>query len=208
MARYTGAQCKLCRREGMELFLKGERCLGDKCGIKKRNYAPGQHGQRRPKLSEYGIQLREKQKAKKIYGVLEKQFHNYFLTADSMKGVTGESLLILLERRLDNAVLRLGFASSHSQARQLIRHGHILVNNEKINIPSHLVKMGDTVAIKEKSKDMGIIKSCLERVEIRGVPQWLSLDKEARKGEVVGVPTREDVTIPVEEKLIVELYSK
>ena len=192
----------------MELFLKGERCLGDKCAIKKRNYAPGQHGQRRPKLSEYGVQLREKQKAKRIYGAFERQFHNYFLAADSMKGVTGENLLILLERRLDNVILRLGFASSHSQARQLIRHGHILVKNAKVSIPSYLVKMGDLVAIREKSKGLAIIQSCLERVELRGVPQWLSLDKEAIKGEVVGVPAREDITIPIQEKLVIELYSK
>ncbi len=208
MARDTGPQCRLCRREGMELFLKGERCLSGKCAIKKRSYAPGQHGQRRPKLSEYGIQLREKQKAKRIFGILENQFRNYFLAADGMKGVTGENLLVLLARRLDNAVVALGFASSHNQARQLIVHGHILVNMKKVDTPSYLVKVGDVVSVKEKSKNLVIIQNCLDRVELRGVPRWLSLEKESMKGEIVAFPTRDEITLPIQEKLIVELYSK
>ena len=208
MARYTGAVCRLCRREGLKLFLKGERCFGDKCAIDKRHYAPGVHGQRRSKMSEYATQLREKQKAKRSYGLLEKQFKGYFSKAEKTKGITGENLLNLLERRFDNVVCLMGFANSSSQARQLVRHDHFIINGKKVNIPSYLLKVGDIIEVKEKSKGIEQIKNALERVEQKGIPQWIELDKQQMKGTVVGLPTREDITKPLQEQLIVELYSK
>jgi len=198
----------LCRRENLKLFLKGERCYTDKCAIERRNYPPGQHGQARKKFSDYGAQLREKQKVRRLYGVLENQFRNIFKEADRRKGITGETLLALLERRLDNTVYRLGFANSRNEARQLVRHNHLLVNQSKVNIPSYLVKPGDIIEVREKSKKIVHILEALEGVARRGVPQWLELDKEQLKGNVKGLPTREEITIPIQEKLIVELYSK
>ncbi|MBT0892853.1 30S ribosomal protein S4 [Geobacter hydrogenophilus] len=208
MARYTGPSCRLCRRENMELFLKGERCYTDKCAIKRRNYPPGQHGQGRPKVSNYGIQLREKQKVRRIYGVLEKQFRSYFEEADRMRGVTGENLLSLLERRLDNVVYRLGFASSRTEARILVRHNHFTLNGRKANIPSIQLKAGDVVELKEKSRKIACINESLDAVVRRGTPQWLELDKEGYKGVVKLLPAREDIAMPIQEQLIVELYSK
>jgi small subunit ribosomal protein S4 len=208
LARYTKSVCRLCRRENLKLFLKGERCYTEKCAIDRRSYAPGQHGQDRKKFSEYGTQLREKQKVKRLYGILEKQFSNTFKEADRQKGITGEILLSLLERRLDNAVYRLGFANSRNEARQLVRHNHFLVNQSKVNIPSYLVKPGDVIGLREKSKKIIRILEALEGVARRGVPQWLELDKEQLKGSMKGLPTREEITIPIQEKLIVELYSK
>lgn len=208
MARYIGSVCRLCRREGMRLFLKGERCYSEKCAVTRRNYAPGQHGQRRPKPSEYGLQLREKQKVKRMYGVLERQFRRYFARADRRKGITGENLLLTLEQRLDSVVYRLGFASSRAQARQLVCHGHFLVNNRKVDIPSYLVKSGDVIQVRERSRDLEPIKTALETVEQRGVPSWLELDKEEFKGIVQQLPTRDQITLPIQEQLIVELYSK
>lgn len=208
MARYTGACCRLCRRENTELFLKGERCFTDKCALKRRNYPPGQHGQSRAKVSSYGTQLREKQKVRRIYGILEKQFRGYFEKADRMKGVTGENLLALLEKRLDNIVYRLGFASSRSEARILVRHGHFKVNGKKVNIPSFQTKVGDVVELREKSRSINVINDSLEAVVRRGIPQWLELDKEGFKGTVKTNLTREDITTPIQEQLIVELYSK
>jgi small subunit ribosomal protein S4 len=208
LARYTNSVCRLCRREGMKLYLKGERCYSEKCAITRRNYAPGQHGQRRPKPSEYGLQLREKQKVKRIYGVLERQFRGYFGRADRRKGVTGENLLALLEQRLDSVVYRLGFASSRAQARQLVSHGHFLVNNRKVDIPSYLIKSGDVIQIRERSRTLDPIKMALETIEQRGIPTWLELDKGEFKGIVHQVPTRDQLTIPIQEQLIVELYSK
>ena len=192
----------------MELFLKGERCFTDKCAIKRRNYPPGQHGQGRPKVSSYGTQLREKQKVRRIYGILEKQFRGYFEKADRMKGVTGENLLSLLEKRLDNIVYRLGFASSRSEARILVRHRHFTVNGKKVNIPSYQVKVGDVVELREKSRSINVINEALEAVARRGIPQWLELDKENFKGTVKANVTREDLITPIQEQLIVELYSK
>ena len=208
MARYTKSVCRLCRRENLKLFLKGERCYTEKCAIERRNYPPGQHGQNRRKFSDYGSQLREKQKVKRLYGILENQFRNTFKEADRRKGITGETLLSLLERRLDNAVYRLGFANSRNEARQLVKHSHFLVNQTKVNIPSYLVKPGDIIQLREKSKKVVRILESLEGVARRGVPQWLELDKEQLKGSVKTLPTREDITIPIQEKLIVELYSK
>jgi small subunit ribosomal protein S4 len=198
----------LCRRENLKLFLKGERCYTEKCAIDRRNYAPGQHGQSRKKFSDYGTQLREKQKVKRLYGLLENQFRNTFQEADRQKGITGEILLALLERRLDNAVYRLGFANSRNEARQLVRHSHFIVNQAKVNIPSYLVKPGDIIELREKSKKVVRILEALEGVARRGVPQWLELDKEQLKGSVKALPSREEITIPIQEKLIVELYSK
>ena len=208
MARYNASVCRLCRREGLKLFLKGERCYTEKCAIDRRNYAPGQHGQSRKKFSDYGAQLREKQKVKRLYGVLEAQFRNYFGEADRQKGITGEVLLALLERRLDSALYRLGFANSRNEARQLVRHGHFTVNQHKVNIPSYLLKPGDVIELREKSRKVVRILEALEGVARRGVPQWLELDKEKFRGAVKGLPTREEITIPIQEKLIVELYSK
>lgn len=192
----------------MELFLKGERCYTDKCAIKRRNYPPGQHGQGRVKVSDYGVQLREKQKVRRIYGILEKQFRGYFERADRMKGVTGENLLSLLERRLDNVVYRLGFASSRIEARQLVRHGHFTLNGRKANIPSIQVKVADVIELKEKSRGIAAITESLDAVARRGIPQWLELDRDASKGVMKLLPVREDVTTPIQEQLIVELYSK
>ena len=208
MARYTDAVCRLCRRENMKLFLKGERCLSDKCAINKRNYAPGQHGQRRTKLSEYGLQLREKQKVKRIYGVLENQFRTYFEKAVRRKGVTGEHLLAQLEQRLDNVVVRLGFATSHAQARQFVRHGHVLVNGKKVNIPSYQVAIGQEVSLKEKMKKNVQVATALELVSGRGTPHWLELNTENVSGKVLALPKREDINLPIQERMIVELYSK
>ena len=208
MARYTKSVCRLCRRENLKLFLKGERCYTEKCAIDRRNYPPGQHGQSRKKFSDYGTQLREKQKVKRLYGILENQFRNTFKEADRQKGITGEILLSLLERRLDNTVYRLGFANSRNEARQLVNHNHFLVNQTKVNIPSYLVKPGDAIQLREKSKKVVRILEALEGVARRGVPQWLELDKEQLKGSVKGLPTRGDITLPIQEKLIVELYSK
>jgi small subunit ribosomal protein S4 len=198
----------LCRREGLKLFLKGERCYTDKCAIERRNYPPGQHGQARPKFSEYSIQLREKQKLRRIYGILEGQFRRYFEMADRAKGVTGETLLQLLERRLDNMVYRMGFATSRSEGRQLVRHGHFAVNGRKVNIPSYLVKPGDVVAVAEKSRKVTRIQEALELAQRRGVPDWLEVAPEEYSGRVKALPTRADLTMPINEKLVVELYSK
>ncbi|HFB68572.1 MAG TPA: 30S ribosomal protein S4 [Calditrichae bacterium] len=209
MARYTGPVCKLCRREGEKLFLKGARCFSAKCAFEKRSYPPGQHGlSRRGKLSEYGIQLREKQKVKRIYGVLEKQFKNYYVKAAQQKGVTGENLLKLLESRLDNVVYRLGFAPSRKAARQMILHKHFTVNGRVVNVPSFLMRPGDVVAVRDKSKKMGIIHETLRRVKDENLVPWLRLDKAKLEGEFLEFPNREDIPIDVQESLIVELYSK
>ena len=209
MARYIGPVCRLCRREDMKLFLKGDRCYTDKCGYERRAYAPGQHGQnRRRKASDYGEQLREKQKVKRIYGIAERQFRGYYFRASRMKGVTGENLLILLERRLDNIVYRLGFASDHAEARQLVRHGHFQVNGTHVNIPSYLVRVNDVITVREKSKKVVRLSDSLAAVDRRGVPQWLELDKDNFRGKIKSFPAREDFTMPIREQLIVELYSK
>ncbi|MGB9904600.1 MAG: 30S ribosomal protein S4 [Desulfotomaculales bacterium] len=208
MARYTGSTCRLCRREGAKLFLKGDRCYSPKCAIERRSYAPGIHGQNRKKLSEYGIQLREKQKARRIYGVLETQFRNYFARAERMKGITGENLLQLLERRLDNVVYRLGLASSRAEARQLVKHGHFRVNGRKTTIPSFLLRAGDVVEVAEKSKESPKFAELLERAAEQTPPPWLEYDKERTAGRVLALPTREQIDVPVQEHLIVELYSK
>ena len=208
MARYTDEQCRICRREGQKLFLKGSRCYSDKCSISRRNYAPGQHGQKRAKLSEYGTQLREKQKTKSYYGVGEKQFRRYFEMASNKKGITGENLLQILESRLDNVVYRLGFGASRAQARQLVNHGQFEVNGGKVDIPSYLVKAGDVISVRESKKENGAIKANIEVNSARPVPAWLELNNETLSGKVVRLASREDVDIPVEEHLIVELYSK
>ncbi|MFC2088471.1 30S ribosomal protein S4 [Calditrichota bacterium] len=209
MARYTGPVCKLCRREGEKLFLKGNRCITVKCSFEKKSYAPGQHGaSRRTKLSEYGIQLREKQKVRKIYGLLEKQFHNYFVKADRLKGVTGENLLKLLESRLDNTLFRLGFAQSRNQARQLILHRHFLVNGRLVDIPSYLLKSGDVITVKESSRKLIVIHESMKRVRDEDMYPWLSLDKAKMEGAFKDIPNREDIPVQVQENLIVELYSK
>lgn len=208
MARYREAVCRLCRREGVELFLKGDRCFTDKCAIKRRGYPPGQHGQRRPKHSDYGVQLREKQKAKRIYGLLERQFRNYFEKAERMKGKTGDNLLVLLERRLDNVVFRLGFATTRRESRQLVRHGHFLVGGRKVNIPSYLVRPGETIELREKSRSLKAVSEALDAVARRGMPAWLELDRDNFRGVVKAHPTRTDITEPIQEQLIVELYSK
>lgn len=208
MARYSGSVCRLCRRENLKLFLKGERCYTDKCAIERRNYPPGQHGQARPKFSEYSIQLREKQKVKRMYGLMENQFRRTFALAEKAKGITGEALLVLLERRLDNVTYRLGFASSRAEARLLVRHGHILVNGKRVTIPSCFVRAGDVVSVKEQSRQMARVVSALESVQRRGVPEWAEVDRESFSGRIKLLPTRGDVTAPINEKLIVELYSK
>ena len=208
MARYTDEQCRICRREGQKLFLKGDRCYSDKCSISRRNYAPGQHGQKRAKLSEYGTQLREKQKTKSYYGVGEKQFRGYFEMASNKKGITGENLLQILESRLDNVVYRLGFGASRAQARQLVNHGQFAVNGQRVDIPSYLVKAGDVITVRENKKENGAIKANIEANSARPVPAWLELNNETLSGKVVRLASREDVDIPVEEHLIVELYSK
>ena len=208
MARYTDEQCRICRREGQKLFLKGSRCYSDKCSISRRNYAPGQHGQKRAKLSEYGTQLIEKQKTKSYYGVGEKQFRGYFEMASNKKGITGENLLQILESRLANVVYRLGFGASRAQARQLVNHGQFAVNGQRVDIPSYLVKAGDVITVRENKKENGAIKANIEANSARPVPAWLELNNETLSGKVVRLASREDVDIPVEEHLIVELYSK
>ena len=209
MARNIGAACRRCRRENLKLYLKGDRCYSDKCSFERRAFGPGQHGQARfKKQSDYATQLREKQKVKSMYGMLESQFRLNFVKADRQKGVTGENLLVLLERRLDNAIFRLGFASSRNQARQFVRHNHILVNGNKVNIPSFLVSPGDVVSLKEKSRANGAINENLDAVVRRGVPSWLELDKDNYKATVKALPNREELTMPIQERLIVELYSK
>jgi len=208
LARYRESVCRLCRREGLKLFLKGDRCYSEKCAFERREYAPGDHGQMRKKPSDYGVQLRAKQKLKRMYGLLEKQFHSYFEKADRQKGITGTNLLILLERRLDNMVFRMGFASSRTEARQLVRHYHFSVNGRKVNIPSYLVKVGDEIEVREGSRKINLIIEALESVARRGIPQWLTLDKDNFKGAVRMLPTREELTMPVQEQLVVELYSK
>jgi len=208
LARNTGPQCRLCRRERMALYLKGDRCYTDKCAIQRRNYPPGQHGQGRGKISDYGLQLREKQKVKRMYGILEKQFRGYFVRAERMRGVTGTNLLVLLERRLDNVVYRLGFSNSRAQARQLVLHNHVLVDGRRVNIPSYLVKVGQSVQVTEKTRTKAQVRDALEAAARRGCPPWLELEKEEAKGRVSMFPTREDITMPIQEHLIVELYSK
>ena len=208
MARYTGAVCRLCRREGQKLFLKGERCYTKKCALERRAYAPGQHGQGRKKVSEYGKQLRTKQFAKRYYGVLEGQFRTYFEKATKMQGVTGENLLSILESRLDNVAYRLGYGTSRAQARQMVLHGHVTVNGKKVNIPSYLVKPGQTIALKEESRSLDLVKGILETTASRPVPKWLDLNKQTSEAKVVALATREDIDLPIEETLIVELYSK
>ena len=208
MARYIDEQCRRCRREGQKLFLKGDRCYSDKCSISRRNYAPGDHGQKRAKLSEYGTQLREKQKTKSYYGVGEKQFRGYFEMASNKKGITGDNLLQILESRLDNVVYRLGFGASRAQARQLVNHGQFAVNGQRVDIPSYLVKAGDVITVRENKKENGAIKANIEANSARPVPAWLELNNETLSGKVVRLASREDVDIPVEEHLIVELYSK
>ncbi len=208
MARYTESVCRLCRRENLKLFLKGERCYTDKCAIERRNYPPGQHGQGRPKFSEYSLQLREKQKVKRMYGLMENQFRRTFAEAARTKGITGETLLVLLERRLDNVAYRLGFASSRAEARSLVRHGHILVNGRKVNIPSFTVRVGDVVSVKESSRQIARVLSAMEGAQRRGVPDWADIDRDACSGRIKILPSRNDITMPINEKLIVELYSK
>ena len=209
MARYTGSVCRQCRREGMKLFLKGDRCHTDKCAIERRNYAPGQHGQGRIKVSDYGTQLREKQRVKRTYGLLEKQFREYFKKADRSKGVTGETLLVTLERRLDSIVYRLGFSTSRNEARQLVRHGHLLVNGRKVDIPSYQVRPGDVIEVREKSRAVVRINEALDGVMRRGIPSWVELERDAFKGTVKTLPIRAEMTTPAfQEQLIVELYSK
>lgn len=208
MARYIESVCRLCRRENLKLYLKGERCYSDKCAVERRSYPPGQHGQGRAKFSNYGVQLREKQKVKRMYGLMEKQFRNFFEKAERQKGVTGTNLLLLLERRLDNLVYRLGFANSRSEARQLVRHSHFAVSGRKVNIPSYLVKVGEVIELREKSRKITKIGESLEAVARRGVPSWLELEKEQFRGRLVSLPAREDLTMPIKEQLIVELFSK
>ncbi|MBF0530097.1 MAG: 30S ribosomal protein S4 [Deltaproteobacteria bacterium] len=208
MARYTGAVCRICRRENSRLYLKGDRCYSDKCSFERRSFPPGQHGQRRGKLSDYGVQLREKQKVKKQYGLQEKQFHACFEKAESQKGITGTNLLVLLERRLDNIVYRLGFTASRSQARHFVQHNHFLVNGRKVNVPSYQVKVSDNVTLREKSRKIASILEAMETVVRRGIPQWLELDKDNFTGTVKAFPVRSDLTMPIQEQLIVELYSK
>jgi small subunit ribosomal protein S4 len=209
LARYTGSVCRICRRENLKLFLKGDRCYSDKCAFDRRGYAPGEHGQRRRgKLSDYGIQLREKQKVKKMYGLSEKQFRLFFERADRKKGITGTNLLVLLERRMDNVIYRLGFANSRNQGRHFVRHNHFLINGHRVNIPSYIIKPGDVIELKEKSRNVQGITDSMDAVVRRGVPQWLELEKNNFKGTVKGMPTREELTMPMQEQLIVELYSK
>jgi len=209
LARYTDSSCRLCRREGLKLFLKGDRCYSEKCSFERRGYAPGDHGQsHRKQNSDYGTQLREKQKLKRMYGLLEKQFHGYFVRADRQKGITGTNLLVLLERRLDNMVFRLGFANSRVEARQLVGHRHFLVNGKTVNIPSYLLKAGDEITVREGSRKINRIQEAMETVARRGIPHWLELDKDNFKATVKVLPVREDLTMPVEEQLVVELYSK
>ena len=208
MARYTESVCRICRREGQKLFLKGDRCYTDKCAIGRRAYAPGQHGQSRRKLSGYGTQLREKQKVRKAYGILEGQFRHYFELASKKQGVVGENLLQLIERRLDNVVYRLGLAESRPEARQLVSHAHFLVNGKKVNIPSYLVKVGDVITVKETSRKSSKIDAILASTESRAIPKWLDMNRDTLEGRVVAFAERADIDLPIEEHLIVELYSK
>ncbi len=208
MARFTGPVCRICRRENQKLFLKGDRCYTEKCAFERRGYPPGQHGQGRIKFSEYGLQLREKQKIKRTYGLVEKQFRQVFEKADRAKGITGSNLLSMLERRLDNVTYRSGFANSRAEARQLVRHGHFLVNGQSVNVPSYLVKKGDLVEVREKSKAVARIGEAVESVKRREIPQWLELDGAAKKTKIRDLPARDDITAPMEERLVVELYSK
>ena len=208
MSRYKDEQCRMCRREGQKLFLKGSRCYTDKCSVSRRNYAPGEHGQKKAKLSEYGTQLREKQKTKSFYGVGEKQCRKYFDMASNKKGITGENLLQILESRLDNVVYRLGYGSSRAQARQLVNHGHFEVNGKKVDIASYLVKAGDVISVRENKKDSGIMKENVEALASRPVPEWLEKNAETLSGKVIRLASRQDIDLPVEEHLIVELYSK
>lgn len=208
MARYTEALCRICRREGEKLFLKGDRCYTEKCALERRKYPPGQHGQARRKISDYGIQLREKQKVRKTYGLLERQFRRYFHAAERSKGITGEVLLQLLETRFDNIIYRMGFACNRRKARQLISHGHFLVNGRKVNIPSYVVKGGDLIEVKESSRDIPEIIDSLSKVEHRGIPGWIEVDSTSFRGKVLRVPSRDEIQLPVQEQLIVELYSK
>jgi small subunit ribosomal protein S4 len=208
MARYKDAVCRLCRREGTKLFLKGDRCFSAKCGIERRAYPPGQHGQGRARFSDYGVQLREQQKVKRMYGLLEKQFADTMSRASRMKGRAGENLLILLERRLDNVIFRMGFSTSRAEARQLVRHSHFLINGRRASIPSMLVKPGIVISVAEKSRKIARIAGALETLESRSVPQWVDINKEAFEGTVKSLPVREDITMPIQEQLIVELYSR
>jgi len=208
MARHTQAVCRLCRREGMKLFLKGDRCFSAKCGVERRGYPPGQHGQGRTRFSDFGVQLREKQKVKRMYGLLERQFASTMERASRMKGRAGENLLVLLERRLDNVVFRMGFATSRAEARQLVRHGHFTVNGRKATVPSMTLRQGDLVSVREKSRKVTRIAGALETLEGRSVPQWLETDKDNFAGSVKAMPVREDITMPIQEQLIVELYSR
>lgn len=210
MARYIGPVCRLCRREGAKLYLKGDKCYSDKCAFTKRSYAPGQHGQTqgRKKVSEYGIQLREKQKARRAYGMLEGQFHAYFEKAERQKGVTGENLLVMLERRLDNVVYRLGFAASRNQGRQLVRHGHFTVNGRRVNIPSYLIKPGDVIQVHESSKESPLLKQIFEAIGHKTAPMWLETSAQDMSGKVVRYPSRDEIDTPIQEHLIVELYSR
>jgi small subunit ribosomal protein S4 len=209
LARNIGAACRRCRRENLKLYLKGDRCYSDKCSFERRAFGPGQHGQARfKKISDYAVQLREKQKVKSMYGMLESQFRLNFVKADRQKGVTGENLLVLLERRLDNTVFRIGFASSRNQARQIVRHNHILVNGHRVNIPSFLISIGDVITLKEKSRANGMINENLEAVARRGTPTWIELEKDNYKATIKALPNREELTMPIQERLIVELYSK
>jgi small subunit ribosomal protein S4 len=208
LARYRGSLCRICRSEGIKLFFKGDRCYTDKCGFERRGYAPGEHGQARRKHSDYGVQLREKQRLKRMFGLLETQFKNYFEKAEKKKGVTGTNLLIFLERRLDNIVYRMGFASSRAEARLLVTQNHFLVNGKKVTIPSYLVSAGDTISVKEKSRKVARIIESMGTIARRGIPQWLELDKDQFQGVVKMLPAREDITMPIQEQLVVELYSK
>ena len=208
MARYLGSACRQCRREGTKLFLKGDRCFSEKCAVEKRAYPPGQHGQGRTRFSDFGVQLREKQKVKRMYGLLEHQFRSTFDRASRMKGRAGENLLVLLERRLDNVVFRMGFATSRNEARQMVRHGHFTLNGRKASTPSIQVRPGETVAVREKSQKVVRIAAALEALEGRSVPQWIEVDKDTFAGTMTQLPTREDITLPIEEQLIVELYSR
>jgi len=208
LSRYTGSKCRICRREGTKVFLKGDRCYTDKCSFERRPYPPGQHGRRRKKSSDYAVQLREKQKVRRMYGLQESQFHKYFQKAEARKGVTGTNLLKFLEMRLDNVVYRLGFANSRDQARQLVKHGHFVKNGKKVDIPSLQVKVGDEIQVKEKSRKIPIIQEAQEVLDRRGYPDWMEIDSENYKGTIKAEPQREDITFPINEHLIVELYSK
>ena len=208
MARHTGSACRICRRENLKMYLKGDRCHTEKCAIERRPYPPGQHGQGRTKFSEYGLQLREKQKVKRLYGLLETQFRGYYHWASSTKGKTGENLLRFLEQRLDNVAFRAGFADTRNEARQLVRHGHFLVNGRKVNVPSYQTRAGDVLTVRERSRKVVRISEALEAVDRRGLPQWIELDKKAFTAKLKAAPAREDITMPIAEQLIVELYSK